>query len=481
MSQAWDCLLDGNSIRNKIAQFDIFKGGGSFCKELTLGLNDSSLYASFNFQQVPAAPRLEIRTEVDGIWASEGIFFIEKPTLVQTKDAITLPALRGRDESARLTQPFAARISKEWPTDTTLFTIIQELLESCGLEYSASRILISDYLIYAGSYSVQGRYPLEILQELVGKTDGYLATDRNNLLWVLRDLYHCIVAPGPGDTLHGAQIQQITEIVELPDFGNRIKVGTYSRTDEANLAIALELDDSSIAIGETTRARAVVTHLDGSPVADGHVVDWTTDNPAYAHWLNARTTVYTRPIPAEAQYATSRYLVSTTYPIRQIHSVIEVATGLVKTVKEFKGRSITLDEATPLTFIDSAVLIDYETAWAENTLVAGVVGEVQVDCHAIVAVYIRDTRTVRIDTESGASSEDKDKLVTIEIIDFHTELPIPGAAFFLDGVAKGVMGSDGQLDIGLVAGGEHGVIITADDHKPSNLPDGLANDTILVT
>ena len=472
----WDVLLDGISIRSKVASFDILKGGGSFCKQLTLALPDRTLYESFDFTQIPAAPRIEIRAEVNYIWASEGIFFVEKPTLVQTKDQITLPALWGRDESARLTQPFAARISKEWPEDTTLFAIIQELLEGCGLSYSASRILISDFLIYANSYSVQSRYPLEILAELVTKTDGYLTTDRNNLLWVLRDLYHWA---DPAGIIHGAQIQQVTETVEYPDFGNRIKVGTYSRTDETNVAIALKLDNSSIAIGETTPARAIVTHLDGSPAGDGYPVDWFTDNAAYAHWLYAQTHVYTHRIPAEAQYASSRYLVSTTYPIRQVHSVIEVATGLTKTVKEFKGRSITLDE--PLTYTDSAVLIDYETAWAENILIAGAVGEVDVDVHALVEIYVRDTTTVHIDTESGASSEDKDKLVTIEYIDFHTEMPLPGVAFSLDGLPQGVTNEDGELDIGLVAGGEHEVVGTKTGYKPSNLPDGLANDTIRVT
>jgi hypothetical protein len=477
----WDCLLDGVSIKDKVASFDIAKGGGAFCKALTLALPDRTLYEGWDFTQVPEAPRIEVRTERDGVWISEGIFFIEKPTLVQTKDQIILPALWGRDESARLTQPFAARISKEWPEDTTLFAIIQELLESCGLEYSASRLLISDYVIYAGSYSVSGRYPLEILVELVAKTDGYLATDRNNLLWVLRDLYHCIVAPGPGDTLHGGQIQQITETTEFPDFGNRIKVGSYARADETNADIDLELDDSSIVINTTTLARAVVTHLDGAPVADGYAVDWTTDNAAYAHWLNAQTHVYTHRFKddqREPQYATSRYLVSTTYPIRQVHSVTEVATGLIKTVKEFKGRSITLEE--PLTFTDSGVLIDYETGYAENTLVAGAVGEVEVDVHALVEIYIRDTKTARIDTAIGSSSEDKDKLVTIEYIDFHTKIPLPGVALTLDGVAKGETDIDGQLDIGLVAGGEHAVVGTKTGYKPSNLPDGLANDTIYI-
>ncbi len=471
----YDILLDGVSIKDKVASFDIRKGGGAFCKELTLALPERTLYEEFDFTQVPADPRLEIKTEVNGVWASEGIFFIEKPTLIQTKDQITLPALWGRDESARLTQPFAARISKEWLEDTTLFAIIQELLEGCGLEYSASRILINDYIIYANSYSAQNSYPLEILAELVAKTDGYLATDRNNNLWVLRDLYHWAV---PTDVIHGGQIQQITETIEHPDFGNRIKIGSYSRTDETNVAISLEVDDASIAVGEATPARAIVTHLDGSPVADGYSVDWTTDNAAYAHWQNAGTHVYTHRIPAEPQYATSRYLVSTAYPIRQIHSITEVATGLTKMIKEYKGRTITLNE--PLTFVDSAVLIDYEAAWAENILVAGAVGEVDVDVHALVEIYVRDTSTVHIDTASGSSSEDKDKLVTIEFIDFHTELPLPGVAFSLDGLPQGVTNEDGELDIGLVAGGEHEVVATKDGYKPSNLPDGLANDTIRV-
>jgi hypothetical protein len=470
----WDCLLDGISIAGKVASFDIPKGGGAFCKELTLGLQDYTLADGFDFDQVPEAPRIEIRTEVDGIWATEGIFFIEKPTEVQTKDSITIPALWGRDISARLTQPFAARVSKEWPDDTTLFAVIQELLGGCGLEYDAARILINDYKIYAGSYPVSSRYPLEILAELVGKTDGYLYTDCNNKLWVLRDLYHWAE---PTQVIHGGQIQQVTTSREYPDFSNRIKVGSYSRTDEANIAISLELDDSSIAINTTTPARAVVTHLDGTPVADGYAVDWLTDNAAYAHWLNAQTHVYThrfKDAECETQYASSRYLISTTYPIRQIHSVTEVQTGLPKTVKEFKGRSITLSE--PLDFIDSAVLIDYETAWGENILVAGAVGEVEVDVHALVETYIRDTVVIRIDTVSGSASADKDMLVTVIIKDFVTEAVIPGAVPAVDGAVKAPVDENGELDLGLMAGGIHTISVVKDGYKATE-DDGLDNDS----
>ena len=123
----WDVLFDGLSIADKIVSFDITKGRGRFCKELTLEVADYSLRDSVDLSSVPEDPLIEVRTNTGNGWISEGVFFIERCTTVQSKDAIIL-TLWGRDESARLTQPFARKISKEYDEDTTLYEIIEEIL-----------------------------------------------------------------------------------------------------------------------------------------------------------------------------------------------------------------------------------------------------------------------------------------------------------------------------------------------------------------
>lgn len=471
----WDVLLDGNSIRDKVVSFSIRRARTNFCNELTLVLADYALYSQFDFTEVPESERIEILTDIGQGLVSQGKFFAERPNVVQDKDQITLPSLWGRDKTARLTQPFARRINKEWDEDTTLFGIIEEMLEACGLEYSAARVLISDYKIYGGSYSVRNRYPVEILADLVSKTDGYLRTDRSGKLWVLCDLYHWDT---PDGEVHGGLIQNISEQVEYPDFGNRIKVGTFTRGWEVNVDIQLSLEDSSIAIGGSTLGRAIVTHNDGRPVADGYAVQWTSDNPGYAHWQHATTHVKTVRFNNEGQRASGRRRVSTDYPIRQVHSVTETATGQQKAVESFQGRSIILAE--PLQFTDSTVTIDYEAGGiAENTLIAGSTGEVEVDVHAVVEVFVRDTVTARIDSESGQEQGDKDMYVTVIYKDFHTREPIPEAAFSLDGESKGNTDPDGIIDLGLVKGGLHDVRLTKTGYQDTE-GDGLANDEIYV-
>jgi hypothetical protein len=370
------------------------------------------------------------------------------------------------------------RKSKEWNENTTLFGVIQEIIELCGLTYSESNVEINDYVIYAYSYSVEKAYPLDILRELVDKTDGYLCSDADDNVLVKRDLYDF---DSPTQAIDGDIISNLEERIEYPEFFNRVRVSSFSRTEEVEMNLSLEMDDSSVACGESVSAKAVVTDNDGTPVADGTPVDWTSDNDDYAAWENDQTHVYTHKIEDEGQIASSLYSVSTDYPIKQVLSVTELlATGnRTRAVAKFSGRSISLSE--PLTYTDSAVLITYETAYAENDLIGGPTGEVEVDVHAIVEVFVRDTVTMRIDTEGGDASGDVAKYVTMEYVDFHTEEAIDGVEFYLDGVLKGETDENGQLDLGLVAGGLHDIIGHKTGYTPSDDPDeGLDNDQMYV-
>ncbi|MBN1253997.1 MAG: hypothetical protein JXA50_01820 [Deltaproteobacteria bacterium] len=472
----YDILLDGTSIKNKVTLANLHKGRKLFCKELTLNLHDKELYKEFNFKQIPAEPRIEVLTEGELGWISEGKFFVEQNDIAQDKDKI-IPSLWGRDISARLTFPFAVRISKEWPIEAMLFEIFQEIIEGADLEYNESRILINNYQTYPSSYAVTSRYPLEILIELISKTDGLLYTDRLNQLWILKDTHSW---DSTQTEIHGGMIQNITERVVQPEFGNRIYVGSMSKEGDANVAISLEMESTSVACGESVAAKAVVTFLDGTPAPDGYAVDWTTDNPAYANWQNVRTHVYTHRIPEEAQSASGNVrIVSTKYPIRQVHSVTEVDTGETKAVKEFKGRSITLDES--LTFTNSAVIIDYETAYAVNTLIAGSTGEVEVPVHAIVEVFVRDTVAMRIDTESGDQTGDQAMFVTLIYKDFVNKEPIgAGIIPIVDGQSKAASDENGETDLGLLEGGAHSHKVSEGNAGSLGYKgtegDGLAND-----
>lgn len=472
----WDVLFDGVSIADQVISFDINKSRGSYCKDVTVEVADYTLKDSIDLTEVPSEALIEIRTNTGSGWISEGTFFVERCTLIQTKEAITL-SLWGRDESAKLTQPFAQRMSKEYDEDTTLYEIIEEILDDCGIAYDVNRMMIDDFTIYANSYSVQEMYPLEVLQQLVGVTDGFLYTDRQNQLWVLKDEYSW---SNSVTEIGATVIESISEREDYPEFGNRIHVGSYADSGELDIDVNLEFDETYVACGEGVTGRAVVTRKDGTPVAAGYKVEWDTDNGDYAAWENEETSVTDHHIDEERAVASSRRLVSTEYPIRQVHAVTLVSTGADVDVKECEGTSITLDEDLP--FTNSAVLIDYTTAYATNTLVGGSTGEVEVDVHAIVEQFVRDSQTIRIDTTSGDPVGDEAAFVTIVQRDFITDEVIedPGEVR-LDDVLMGET-EEGMLDLGLVEGGEHDISIRdVTGYKDTDeVNEGLDNDTIRV-
>jgi hypothetical protein len=472
----WDVLFDGVSIADKVISFDIVKGRGHFCKQVTVEVADYSLKDSIDLTGVLEDLLLEVQTNTGSGWISEGTFFIERCSPSQNKDAITL-TLWGRDESAKLTQPFARKMSKEYDEDTTLYEIIEEILTDCGLEYDEDRMLIDDFIIYANSYSVQEMYPLEVLQQLVSVTDGFLYTDRQGQIWVVKDEYHW---DDSVTELGATVIASIAEREDYPEFGNRVRVGSFADAGELNISINLQFEEYSVAVGEGITGIAVVTRKDGTPVPDGYKVEWTTDNSNYASWSLDETSVTTHRITDESQTATSRRLVSTDYPIRQVHSVTVVSTGEEIDVKEFNGTSIVLDDDLP--FTDSAVVIDYSTGYATNTLVGGSTGEVEVDVHAIVETFVRDTQTIRVDTSSGDPTAEQAAYVTIVTKDFITDETItdPGDVR-LDDILQGAT-EDGMLDLGLVEGGEHDISIRdVSGYKDTDEEnEGLANDTIRV-
>lgn len=472
----WDVLFNGSSIVDKVTSFVIIKGRGRFCKEFSLEVADYFLKTSIDLANMSEDPSIEIRTNTSSGWISEGAFFIEQCTPIQSKDAITL-SLWGRDESAKLTQPFAKRMYKEYDEDTSLYEIIEEILTEYGIEYDEDRMLIDDFVIYANAYSVQGLYPIEVLQQLVSITNGFIYTDRLGQLWVVKDEYHWDAAVTEIDE---TVIESISEREDYPEFGNRVRVGSYADDGEIDASVSLQVAQSYVAVGEGVIAKAIVTRKDGTLFPDGYKVQWTSDNKSYASWEKDETAILTHRILNERQAALSTRMISVDYPIRQVHSVTVVSTGNTIDVKEHEGISIVLDDDLP--FTDSVVVVDYSTAYATNTLTGGSIGEVEVDVHAIVEVFVRDTQTIRVDTTAGFQIGEEAAYVTIIQRDFITKEIItnPGNVR-LDDILKGVT-EDGIIDLGLVPGGDHPISIRdVSSYKDTDAEnEGLANDEIRV-
>lgn len=481
MKMDFDILLDDVSIKEKVTTWTRTVRKGDYCAQISLSLVDPSLYDEFDFTIIETDTRIEVKTKKGDSWYSQGHFFIESKGAAEIPGQVTLPGVWGRGPTAVLGPPFAVTVSKTWEEDTSFYLITKEMLELCGLDYDPARILIDDYKIWAGSYTVEGKFPYEIINELAKKTDGILCPSRDGNLWVLKERY---TWSGYDVEIPEVEIKQLDDNPVIPRFGNRMKVGSFTGSNESNVRISLSLDETRlIADGvDSTPAKAVITFADGKPVGDGYAVEWTSGNDAFAQWQNIITHTQSHLIEDEEQEATWNKRVSTSYSIRQVRSV-----HLVGDESEFdyykggsfEGSSIVLGTALP--FTDSAVSVTYMSAWAENTLVAGTTGEVEVDVHAIVEVFVRDTQTMRIDTASGEATAEQAAYVTVVTRDAITEEIITlSGNVRLDDALKGAT-IDGIIDLGLISGGDHSISIRdVPGYKDTDEPDGLANDEIRV-
>lgn len=283
----WKIVLDETTdITDKVRSFSIEASLDSFCRELSLDLIDVDFYDSLDFSVLPERPRIEVYTRVtdevdeygEFLWMTQGVYYIERPTFKVGLN-ITETGIWGRQSTAILGEPFAARLTKLWSEDTSFYAICAEVLEFVGLSWDANRCDIPNYTIYANTFEAQNQYPIDVLRslvELIVGEEGFVVSDRLGQVWIKR------IDREPNSSSYDvtdAVIQNIGEEPTWPDFGNRVKVSP----PESMAPVSVELFVDTQCLGtDLAYINAYVQVSDGSGVpADNMIIDWSfsPENP----------------------------------------------------------------------------------------------------------------------------------------------------------------------------------------------------------
>ncbi len=228
---------------------------------------------------------------------NQGKFFVEKPDVLEDKNSLAIPSLWGRCGLARLTDPFAGRITRSYSASTTFYLLVKELVALSGMDSTKVQFDIDDYAIPANIYSVSNQYPLQIVIDLASKSNGLVRCKKDGNLWVQKDLFHFGALP-VAQALGDNEIPEMRENLEYPQFGNRILIHSSISSGGLNVRVRLRLDTGCIRGNgkASTKGEAVVTDGAGNPVSDGTPVDWSIDNPNLAAWGPATSLTGSRGI-----------------------------------------------------------------------------------------------------------------------------------------------------------------------------------------
>ncbi|MBU8912341.1 MAG: Ig-like domain-containing protein [Desulfobacterales bacterium] len=364
----WDVLLDDVSIKTQIAGFQVRESKGAYARELTLFAADPDFYDLFDYTAIPQL-RIEIKTKIAATWISQGKFFIERPGIFATPDSIMSPGVWGRSATAVAGPPFAAKVSKTWAADTTVQSIITEMADLCDLTVTFD---IDDYTVFANSYAVDGIYPIDVISELAGFCGGHVGCTPAGAMVIRPEIFH----PAAADyTITDDDIADISENIEYPEFGNRIRIGALGAG--SGYQVDLEALDDSDCLPADGVARgtllAFVTDNEGEPVPDNTIVSWTIEDGAALDAPHTNTGNYL--LTNRKHQAENYYTVSVDYPISDVIGIWAYADSYGQhnfwdDNGSFDGKKITV--ANKFSFCDQMLRIAYVTAGcAVNKVTAG--------------------------------------------------------------------------------------------------------------
>lgn len=366
--KVWRTLLNGTDITRKVFQVQTRFEAEKICGEVSIDIADRSVLDGIVLPRVPQGLSVQVDALVNGAWVSRGAYFLDESTYPQNPAARTA-TIWGRTQSARLTKPFAPKISRQWPAATTIAAILQELGAMCGVAIQVQ----NDYPVCAYCYAVSDWYPSQIIQDLAEKSGQICWPQVDGSLLIAPRLYRDL--PAPDVTLIASQIEVKSVKRQVPDFGNRILVsGDGAVAGLSVQVVPMYPEDECVAANGTDQVRliAVVLGVDGDFVAAGTLINWS----AGAGFLAAASSVtgYAEII-GEEQRASDYYHVTLDLPAAAVigvyaYSDIRRKRNLYQTRRgSVSGRTITF--LSPLDYFDQALLIDYEVLGAINTWTAG--------------------------------------------------------------------------------------------------------------
>lgn len=374
MGYTWKITLNSVDISDKVSRFSIHCSLDNFCREMTLDISDPDLYAELDFSQVSEAPEIEIFTKTGESWISQGEFFVERPALATSINAELMQGVWGRSLTALLAEPFAPKVTQAWETQTTFFSICEEMCDLAGFAWDETYSDVADFVIYPYTYEADGLYPINVISELAMLAGALVTTDRLGHLCIKEVDY----SPAAADaTITDADIAGITENPEWPTFGNRVRITPTGAL--ASYSVELFIPDSCLHADGSSKTKmfAQVRDPDGEPV-DGLVVAWEIDS-AIAALNSATSNTQEILINNERQRATGFYSLDVDIPPSSIDGIWAYrdtarATDLAEGGYTLDGRTITLTDK--LAFCDQSLVISYRAnGIAINYLQAGATAE----------------------------------------------------------------------------------------------------------
>ena len=354
MSLDWDILLDGVSVKGQIVQFEVRASTGGYARELTLTAADPAFYDQFQFNALPQL-RVEVKIKEDATWFSLGKFYVEQPGILAAPDGYSGQGLWGRSETAKAGPPFAPKVSKSWDTDTTAQAIMVEMASLVGLSLNFQ---MDDYTVFTGSYVVDGAYPIEVVTELAEFAGGTVGCTADGVLVARSDLFHPVAAD---HTVTDLDIADITESVEYPEFGNRIRISADG--SDSGYAVNVEAQDDSDCLpadGESTGTLlAFVTDRNG-PVSDNTMVHWAADGGVYLEQDYTPTGPYL--ISNTVHRADNYNEVTVDYPVSEVIGIWAYS--------DRQNKNNFWDESqSGCTFEDNTIRVHYPFTYCDQTLV----------------------------------------------------------------------------------------------------------------
>lgn len=339
---------------------------------------------------------------------NQGRFFIEKPDVAEDRNQITIPSLWGRSPLARLLDPFAPKISRTWKVKTSFYEVTRELVREAGMDETKIQFDIDNYEIPADLLSVTSQYPLQIIMDLAGKTNGYVRNTKGGHLWVKRERFHFGVLPVAA-ALGDDDVEEARTRIEYPEFGNRILIRSSVPNASQPLRVTIKAPNGCLRGDGRAKmvVEAIVVDNEGKPAANGTLVEWTIDNGALAHFGLVRSETGEKAIVSEPQRASGLQSVSTEYPIGQVVGVFleedfQKATDFFGAGGTFEGTQIELEFELP--FTDSRLVVDYVARGVASSTLFTNAGapEQETEIHAAIG-RIRDSATFCINNQRNVT------------------------------------------------------------------------------
>jgi hypothetical protein len=364
----WRVILNGVDITQKVDLVETRFEAENVSGEIEVSIADRAVLDGIVLPRVPQGLSIVADALVAGAWVNRGSFFLEEVTQPPDLRARTA-AIWGRTQGARLTKPFAPKISRQWPAATTIAAILEELGAMCGVAIQVQ----NDFPICAYCYAVSDWYPSQIIQDLAEKSGQICWPQVDGSLLLAPRLYRNL--PDPDVTLIANQIEVKSVKRQVPDFGNRILVsGDGAVAGLSVQVVPMYPEDECVAANGIDQVRliAVVLGVDGDFVVAGTTVNWSAGAGFLAD--QSSDTGYAEII-GEEQRADDYYHVTLDLPAAAVigvyaYSDIRRKRNLYQTRRgNVSGRVITF--LSPLDFFDQALLIDYEVLGAINTWTAG--------------------------------------------------------------------------------------------------------------